>query len=653
MSIQVVQRVQIPSGAASTTYYIQNRAPLQPVPFQKLPPGAVKANGWLLGQLKLQINGLNGKLYEISDYLNYDNCGWIDPTKTAWEEMPYWLRGFAELGFVTGDPDVLAITKRWMDGVLSTQQPDGWFGPNYMRTSLDGVPDLWPAMLFSNMFRSLYEYTNDARVIPFLLKWFQFVAKAPDDSFNRGWGATRWAEDLANIIWLYNRTTDSDWLLDLMNRIHKITVDWVYTTPTLHNVNFAQGFREPAFYSLVVNPPNPALVQVTYDRYQELVYQFGQFPGGGVAGDEGCRYGYTDPRQGLETCGFAEFMHSFQMLMRVTGDGYWIDRCETIGFNSFPAAFDPFVARGTHYITCVNSIQLDDQTKSAFADNWFPLLAYKPGVHQYRCCPHNYGIGWPYYTEEAWLATYDGGLCASLYVPCQVTAFVGVNTETPITIIEETNYPFDENIQFHLQLSTPTQFKLYLRIPDWCNKPPTVTINGRIVFNQKTPDNGSFIIINRVWTNDDIVKLTLPLELTTKTWKNNKNSVSIHYGPLAFSLAINEQYNRIGGTNEWPEYEVIAKSNWNYGLLLSSSNEWKIKRKTRKNNSENIFTQENIPLNIEARARRIPEWIADQENVVGILPQSPVQSKETDESVTLIPMGAARLRITAFPTIAQ
>ncbi|UJR18182.1 hypothetical protein I4U23_005082 [Adineta vaga] len=653
MSIQVVQRVQVPSGAVSTTHYIQNRAPLQPVPFQKLPPNAVKAAGWLLGQLKLQINGLNGKLYEISDYLDYNNCGWIDPTKTAWEEMPYWLRGFAELGFVTGDVDTLSTAHHWIDGVLSSQQVDGWFGPNYMRTSLDGVPDLWPAMLFSNIFRSLYECTNDARIIPFLLKWFQFVAKAPDASFTSGWGGTRWAENIDNIIWLYNRTTDTDWLLDLMHRIHKVSVDWVHTIPTLHNVNFAQGFREPAFYSLVANPPDPTLVQATYERYQTLVNDYGQFPGGGVAGDEICRPGYADPRQGLETCGFAEFMHSFHMLMRVTGDGYWIDRCETIGFNSFPAAFDPFVARGTHYITCANSVQLDDHNKQDFCDNWFPLLAYKPGVHQYRCCTHNYGIGWPYYTEEAWLATYDGGLCASLYVPCQVTAFVGTNTETQITIIEETNYPFDENINFRLQLSISTQFKFYLRIPNWCNKAPTVSINGRIVFNQKTPDNGSFIIINRLWANDDIVTLTLPLELTTKTWSANKNSVSINYGALTFSLAIDEQYNRIGGTDDWPEYEVVAKSNWNYGLLLSNRNEWKIKKRTKKNNSENIFTQENIPLNIEVRARRIPEWVVDDENVVGLLPQSPVASKEVDEMVTLVPMGSARLRITAFPVIGQ
>ena len=81
MDIQVVPRVQVSSVAAS--HYIQNRTPLQPVPFQKLPPGAVKADGWLLGQLNLQINGLNGKLFEISDYLVYENCGWIDPTKNS------------------------------------------------------------------------------------------------------------------------------------------------------------------------------------------------------------------------------------------------------------------------------------------------------------------------------------------------------------------------------------------------------------------------------------------------------------------------------------------------------------------------------------------------------------------------------------------
>ena len=67
---------------------------------------------------------------------------------------------------------------------------------------------------------------------------------------------------------------------------------------------------------------------------------YGQFPGGGFAGDENCRPGYTDPRQGFETCGIVEFMHSFEMLTKISGNPLWADRCEDIAFNSLPAVAD-------------------------------------------------------------------------------------------------------------------------------------------------------------------------------------------------------------------------------------------------------------------------------------------------------------------------
>jgi hypothetical protein len=77
MIIRVVKRVEVSSSLDDTnnSHYYPNRAPLQPTPFQKLPPGAVKPDGWLLAQLRMQLNGLNGKLPEISDYLVFDNCG--------------------------------------------------------------------------------------------------------------------------------------------------------------------------------------------------------------------------------------------------------------------------------------------------------------------------------------------------------------------------------------------------------------------------------------------------------------------------------------------------------------------------------------------------------------------------------------------------
>ncbi|HEV8541264.1 MAG TPA: hypothetical protein VGR78_02620, partial [Verrucomicrobiae bacterium] len=42
--------------------YVQNRAPLVPAPFMKLPIGAIVPRGWLRRQLELEANGMTGHL---------------------------------------------------------------------------------------------------------------------------------------------------------------------------------------------------------------------------------------------------------------------------------------------------------------------------------------------------------------------------------------------------------------------------------------------------------------------------------------------------------------------------------------------------------------------------------------------------------------
>ena len=39
-------------------------------------------------------------------------------------------------------------------------------------------------------------------------------------------------------------------------------------------------------------------------------------------------------------------------------------------------------------------------------------------------------------------------------------------------------------------------------------------------------------------------------------------------GPLTYSLAIGEKWERCGGTDQWPEWQVLPTTAWNYGLLL-------------------------------------------------------------------------------------
>jgi hypothetical protein len=52
-----------------------------------------------------------------------------------------------------------------------------------------------------------------------------------------------------------------------------------------------------------------------------------------------------------------------------------------------------------------------------------------------------------------------------------------------------------------------------------------------------------------------------------------------------------------------------------------------------------------------ATARRIPQWALDKYGLCAPLQQSPVVSDQPIETVALVPMGATRLRISAFPVI--
>src|SRR4029453_18098839 len=65
----------------------------------------------------------------------------------------------------------------------------------------------------------------------------------------------------------------------------------------------------------------------------------------------------------------------------------------------------------------------------------------------------------------------------------------------------------------------------------------------------------------------------------------------------------------------------------------------------------NPFVSDNSPIELRARARRIPGWKLDRLGLAGGLQDSPVRTSEPIEFVSLIPMGAARLRITSFPVV--
>ena len=642
----------IPTEKVNTNY-VSNRDPLQPQCFIKLQTGSIRPEGWIRTMLELQRDGLNGHLGEISAWLQKEDNAWLKSGgQWGWEEVPYWLRGYAGVAYLLEDEKMLKETKTWIEAILSSQREDGNFGPY---NENNGAQDFWPNMLALWILQSYYEYSSDERVIDFMTRYFQYQLRVPDDKFLESyWENSRGGDNLWSVVWLYNRTGDKD-LLKLAEKLHRNTANWTKSTelPNWHNVNIAQCFREPATYYLFNG--DEKMLSASYNVQSLIRRAFGQVPGGMFGADENARMGFFDPRQGTETCGFAEQMASDEIMLLITGDPYWAENCEDVAFNSYPAALMPDM-KSLRYITSPNMVMSDSENHKPGIDNAGPFLAMNP--FSSRCCQHNHGFAWPYYVEHLVMATPDNGVAAVLFNSCDATVKVGEG-ET-IILKERTDYPFDTHVSFSIECQNPVTFPFYIRVPSW-TKGAEVKINGKKV--NANLEKGEYLCLHREWTNGDSIEANFPMEISYRKWQVNKNSVSVDYGPLTLSLKIGEKYvkknstetaiwdskwQKGADTENWPSYEIYPETPWNYALQVHSGVTLKEHKKLTP--GVNPFTTGNVPLLFEAKGRLVPDWTLDEYKLCGVLPYENAAKSEQVDAIELVPMGAMRLRISAFPT---
>jgi hypothetical protein len=632
------------SATLPTQAAIKNRAPLAPNTFDPLPLGAIRPIGWLRAQLQVQANGLGGHLDETWADVG-PNSGWLGGTGESWERGPYFLDGLIPLAYLLDDAHLKAKAQKYIDWTLNNQQPNGMIGPR-------SNDDWWPRMVMLKALTQYQEVTGDTRVITLMQRYFAYQLSQLPTRPLRDWGKFRWHDEVLSVLWLYNRTGDPK-LIDLAKLLHQQGFDWQasfadfkYTqriTPEFiklnehnglgdtalatHGVNNAMALKASPVWSLISN--NDADRKALLHQLAELDRYHG-LPNGIFSADE--HLAGLNPSQGTELCTVVEMMYSLEIALSVMGTPMLGDRLEQLAYNCLPGTFtDDMWAH--QYNQQPNQVQCSLNHKPWTTDGpESNLYGLEPN---FGCCAANFHQGWPKFAASLWMASGDDGIAAIVYAPSEVHTTI---RNTPVRITEETDYPFRDKIRIAVHPETALAFPLQLRIPAWA-KGASIRVNEQ---PQTAPQPDSFARIERTWKAGDTVELTLPLE--ARTSKGFNDSIAFERGPLVFSYPIGEDWLKLRDRGMTADWQVYPTTQWNYAVRTDSIKE------TEAPVAEGPFTLKSAPVKLEIKARKLPAWVAE-DGVANSVPQSPVASDQPEETVTLVPYAAAKLRITAFPEL--
>lgn len=636
-----------------------NRAPLPRNEYAPLPLTAVKPEGWLREQLRIQAEGLTGHLYEMWPDVS-DECAWLGGKGDAWERAPYYLDGLLPLAYLLDDERLIKQANRYVEWMLASQREDGFFGP-------EGNEDWWPRMVALKALIQYYTATTDERVPKFMLKYFAYQYKNMDSKPMMDWAVARCGENIMCALWLYN-LTGAPFLMQLCKRLEAQTLDWGRFFNTLpftrsmarhipwkemeagrsseaplkgadrpytntqyhysHVVNVAMGLKTPALSYLLHGGAKDR--QAFYDGWQKLMKHHGVAMGM-FTGDE--HLSGNSPTQGTELCAVVEMMFSLETLIWSLGDMSMGDKLEKLAFNALPATISADM-KSHQYLQQVNQVRATDEVRSWYNNGSDSnTFGFEPN---FGCCTANMHQGWPKFAESLWMATRDDGLAAVSYAPCTVRFRAGGQ---PVRVRVEGEYPFGEGVRMTISVKQPRTFPIYLRVPEWCEG-----FKAECAGEVAGIKDG-VARIERMWHSGDVISITLPMAARNSEWFHQSRAVE--YGPLLMALPIAEQWRELRPgkySPDYADYEVLPMSEWNWALVDDAE---LASRRAQRSDAPAGFAGKS-PLTLKVKAARAPEWGMDGASCAN--PPIGIKCHAGDVGeIELTPYGTSRLHVAQFP----
>jgi DUF1680 family protein len=239
---------------------------------------------------------------------------------------------------------------------------------------------------------------------------------------------------------------------------------------------------------------------------------------GSAAENEGFTQDYDLPNGTAyaETCAAIGLVFWAHRMAQLEADGRYIDVLERALYNGVLSGVNQ---DGTRYFYENPLASNGGVTRKP----WFGVA----------CCPPNLArllasLGqYVYSTSEA-------GVAVHLYI--QSTVHLEVQGQ-PVTIRQQTSYPWEGSVQLRLSLSRPTEMELALRHPGWC-RDAQVRINGEEIA-APTADRG-YLRLTRRWADGDTVDLDLAMPVERvyahPRVQADARCVALQRGPLVYCV---------------------------------------------------------------------------------------------------------------------
>ena len=528
-------------------------------PLRALPLGAVLPRGWMLEQMRRDLEGgFAGCLDRLTPRAAHDLFGDRLPTSEdprAWwdaETRGNWLWGYVAMAHLADVPEHRTRVAELLEGLLATQDDDGYIGVYAPGDRYRHAPgengELWAQSRALLPLIAQYEATGEARLLAAVRRVVALTLRRYDaghPAFARG---TRTARDaltglthglcyLDVLEWLHERTREPAYaaagvrFFGEFSRMAPFPNDDL-ALPSLadpkgllhgHAVHTAEHLRA-LLWAAALAPDRvpPVHVETALRRLERH-----RLPSGALQGDEAI-HGLPLPEAAYEYCTTAELAFSLGSALQKLGRSAHGDWLETLAFNAAQGARLPD-GRALAYLSADTRLLATAERADSYSlESAGRRYKYSPTHDDVACCCNPNAVRLlPQLVSRMWMGLAgEEGVTAAAYGPCELRTRVA---SVALTVTEETEYPFSDAIELTVSPERPAEFTLELRKPAWAGTMHVEAPGAADVA-------GGWYRIRRVWKPGDRVRVAFDWRARAEPYGNGE--VAVLRGPLQFAVPV-------------------------------------------------------------------------------------------------------------------